>query len=451
MIILIGRDCAEAMGTRCLTEKSPWVHHTALGYALVGRVCEQSGMHSNDRKVLRTSISHEHYNVKTNLSLNEKVENDLLENNVFHEFRDDNENGLSVEDKKFLSIMNDNISVDAENSLVVPLPFKNERKLPNNKKEVYYRSKNCFDRLKLQNDKLAQCVEIMNKCLKSNYVEKVPRNESNPKDGFAWWIPMFPVTHPRKNKTRLVYDASASYYGTSLNQKLLKGPDSNNQLRGVLLRFRQGQIGFVADIEAMFNRFKVTDECKNYLRFFWFDNNDPGKPIVEYRSRSHIFGCTSSPAVANFCLKYTVRNESNSNPAKKYIEHSFYVDDGLGSANSVEEAITILKSSIDVLSRYSVRLHKILSSSPDVLAAFPEAERAEGCYDLKYEEIPTQRTLGVLWDAQQDEFFMEVVVPSREFTKRGILSVINSLYDPLGFVSPVVLGGHLFRRKIMPP
>ena len=108
----------------------------------------------------------------------------------------------------------------------------------------------------------------MKKSLLSNYVEKVPKDELNPKDGLAWWIPMFPVTHPRKNKTRLVYDASAVYSGTSLNQKLLKGPDSNNQLRGVLLRFRQGQVGFVADVEAMFNRFKVTKECKDYLRFF---------------------------------------------------------------------------------------------------------------------------------------------------------------------------------------
>lgn len=82
----------------------------------------------------------------------------------------------------------------------------------------------------------------------------------------------------------------------------------------------------------------------------------------------------------------------------------------------MNEAITTLESSIAVLSRYNVRLHKILSSPPDVLAAFPETERVERCYDLRYEEIPTQRALGVLWDAEQDEFFMEVKVPLREFS-----------------------------------
>ena len=82
-----------------------------------------------------------------------------------------------------------------------------------------------------------------------------------------WYVPIFPVIHPKKLKVRLVYDASASYQGTSLNDKLLVGPDLNNGLRGVLLRFREEKIAFAADIQSMFNNFLVPPEDKDYLRF----------------------------------------------------------------------------------------------------------------------------------------------------------------------------------------
>ena len=38
----------------------------------------------------------------------------------------------------------------------------------------------------------------------------------------------------------------------------------------------------------------------------------------------------------------------------------------------------------------------------------------------------------------------------KSFTRRGVLSVVNSLYDPLGFVAPVTIQGKLFLRKISP-
>ena len=45
---------------------------------------------------------------------------------------------------------------------------------------------------------------------------------------------------------------------------------------------------------------------------------------------------------------------------------------------------------------------------------------------------------------------MKADIPQKPFSKRGILSVINSLYDPVGLVSPVVLQGRLIQREIMP-
>ena len=114
----------------------------------------------------------------------------------------------------------------------------------------------------------------------------------------------------------------------SLNSVLHQGPDLNNQLRGVLIRFREKPIGFGSDVESMFNNFRVPKEQRDLLRFYWYKDNDPSKGIVPYRSCSHIFGCTSSPAVASYGLKYcaAIAPDEKNETAKRYINKSFYVD-----------------------------------------------------------------------------------------------------------------------------
>ena len=77
-----------------------------------------------------------------------------------------------------------------------------------------------------------------------------------------------------------------------------------NCLKRVLLRFRVHPIAFMADIEAMFCNFRVPVEQRDYLRFYWYKDNDITQPFVPYRSTSHDFRLGSSPAVAGYGLRY---------------------------------------------------------------------------------------------------------------------------------------------------
>ena len=54
------------------------------------------------------------------------------------------------------------------------------------------------------------------------------------------------------------------------------------------------------------------------------------------------------------------------------------------------------------------------------------------------------KVLGTLWDCDSDEFihsFSKIVERMRELipTKRNVLSILASLYDPLGVISPIVV------------
>ena len=51
-----------------------------------------------------------------------------------------------------------------------------------------------------------------------------------------------------------MFDCTARYKGTSLNDQPLIGPDLTNSLLGVLLRFRQKPVSLSSDIEAMFHK-----------------------------------------------------------------------------------------------------------------------------------------------------------------------------------------------------
>ena len=79
-----------------------------------------------------------------------------------------------------------------------------------------------------------------------------------------------------------------------------------------------------------------------------------------------------------------------------------------------------------------------MSNSREVLSEIPDRERARPTLDLDLENLPLERTLGVQWDVEKDAFLFKVHVPHQPSKKRGILSAVSSLYDPMGFVCPVI-------------
>lgn len=40
-------------------------------------------------------------------------------------------------------------------------------------------------------------------------------------------------------------------------------------------------------------------------------------------------------------------------------------------------------------------------------------------------------------------------MPEKPFTRRGVLSTVNSIYDPLGLAVPVLLEGRLLLQKLI--
>lgn len=242
-------------------------------------------------------------------------------------------------------------------------------------------------------------------------------------------------------KLRVAFDCGASFGGTSLNQELLQGPDLTSSLVGVLMRFQQETVVVMADVEAMFHQVRVSDEDTDLLRFLWWPGGNYNQELVEHKMLVHIFGATSSPSVATFALQKCATDflEEFGPEAAKTVKTNFYVDDCLKSTMDEDTAVTLCADLRSMLAKHGFQLTKCSSNSWKLLNVIPEENRAQGFQDLDLDEhsLPTERALGIQWCAESDQF--KVNHKGRPHTRRGLLSIVSSILDPLGFFAPVIL------------
>ena len=185
----------------------------------------------------------------------------------------------------------------------IGLPWKGDPpRLENNRSQAESRLQMLKKRLQRDAILREKYQDFMNDLLCKNYAKRLPNEDQSQKD--AWYLPHHPVFHPQKpDKVRVVFDCSAQYRGTSLNDQLLQGPDLTNTLVGVLTRFRQEQVAFMSDIEAMFYQVQVRPSDCNYLRFLWWPDGNLETEPEEYQMLVHLFGGPSSPSCANYALR----------------------------------------------------------------------------------------------------------------------------------------------------
>ena len=92
----------------------------------------------------------------------------------------------------------------------------------------------------------------------------------------------------------------------------------------------------------------------------------------------HLFGNSPSPAVATFGMRKAADDGEKEYGAnvRKFIREDFYVDDGLTSQTTDEDAINLVKVAQAALSTANLRLHKVASNSTTVMEAFAAEDRA---------------------------------------------------------------------------
>ena len=430
--LLIGANVPEAfwnLGDRRGKKKEPYAVKTPLGWTLIGPVGRQSE-HSSF-----------HVNFTSSRSKDMDIQKSLqrLWNMDFPEASFSTEPTLSIQDKQALHIMNTTVKKQTSGHYQLSLPWKKHPPdLHNNRPMAEKRLQGLKRRLERDQDLHIKYSETMKGNIDKGYVTEVPIEK---REEGVWFLPHHPVIHPRKpGKVRIVYDCAAKSGGQSLNDQLLKGPENNNTLVGVLLRFREGPYAISADIEGMFNQIEVTPDDRKYLRFLWWRDGNLSSTPQQYEVNVHLFGATSSPSVAGYCLRKVADDATEfSDDTLRTVHKNFYVDDCLKSSQTREKSLQLVKELPALLSSCGFKLTKWAGNDEEVLSQIAPENRTKPMVDLVLDDKPGEHVLGVKWDVDMDAFLFESIHKEHQFTRRGILSTVSTLYDPLGLVAPWIL------------
>ena len=120
---------------------------------------------------------------------------------------------------------------------------------------------------------------------------------------------------------------------------------------------------------------------------------------------------------------------------------NFYADDCLKSVEDEEEALEVAHELIGLCNKGGFKLNKWVSNNRTLLLSIPEESRSKEIKDLDFDQdvLPVERALGVQCCTETNSFQFKLNLQDKPLTRRGILSTVISIYDPLGMLAPVIL------------
>ena len=430
--LLLGADAHEAfrlIEQRCGKYGEPFGLHTTLGWSVFGSECESLRIKNEVcSKVSMLPLG----NTENDLC------NDLLQlmDKDFSDMNEYQKPCMSVGDRQALAMMEEQSAKVGSHHEIRLLWKMNNPELPNNREAALKRLNGLKLRFNRDSELYNKYRSKINEYIENGYASIVPDNDFTPR-GRTWYLPH----HCTGKKFRVVFDCGAKFRNTSINDKLLQGPDLCNNLIGVLLRFRQDPVAVSADIKGMFHQVFVAEQDRNALRFLWWPDDDLNRDPVDLRMNVFPFGLTCSPSCSSFALKKTARD--NLTKADKQtletVKNNFYVDDMLKSCASADEANQLIQQLQTLLRSGGFHLTKFASNSSMALRSVSENDRVEGTIPLNSQNDTTQQALGVTWNTVTDDLRVRMNVHERPFTRRGLLSAVSTIFDVLGIVQPFVL------------
>ena len=435
--LLIGDVCSSAFkplpGTMRLgAGDEPWAYKTQLGWCVQG---PYPGTRPGDgalasRICMRTSCKEIILGQMNRPDDTEDLVSDLK---------------YSVEDSKFLEILDEGMKQTADGHYSAPLPLRDDVTLPNNRAGALKRLSGLEAKFRRDPEYKERYVAVVDEMIDLGFAEVAPDEAAE----MVNYIPHHGVKKPAEplGPPRVVFDCSFEWMGASLNDALLQGPNLLNKMLGILMRFRLGKVGFVCDIQKMYYQFKVDTCHRDLLRFLWWPGGDVTKEPVDYRMTVHIFGAVSSSGVAAYGLRRIVDDHGHrfAEEAAEFIRRDFYVDDGQTARDSTDAAHKLFVESQRLLRMGGCRAHKLMSNSKEFMELVEAADHAKCSDDGMY------KALGIPWNVAQDMLCIMFIIKDvnpRHVTRRIILSILAAIYDPMGFAAPLVLEAKLIFQEI---
>lgn len=437
-VLLIGQDHANLITNRQtidIPNNGPLVSKTRLGWAVHGPV----------------NIKGENFGSMVCCMAHTETLEEMVNNQFKLENFDVNEDKNEVENSKVVEFAEKTLK-KVDGHYEVCLPWKeNVTTLPDSlplaKQRLLHLERTLLKDNKLKNSYKSQ----MEKLFKTGYARKI--NFADLKKVQRYWIlPHFPVVNPKKPQKppRIVFDAAAKVEKQSLNDFLHPGPDWLCSILGILIRFRKHQVAFTGDICEMFNRVKIQEDDTFAQCFLWRDLNTK-LPIQIYQMKAMLFGLNCAPFLAQFVKNFNAVEYKNEYPdAYEAITKNHYMDDFVDSKDDLNEAVKLINEVIKVHRFGDFNIRSFISNNRELIQNIPKESVAEDMFNENPKDI--HKVLGLFWNTITDNFHFlyefykinpEIMNNGKVPTKREVLQTLMTIFDPLGFLTPITIKGKI--------
>ncbi|XP_044005465.1 uncharacterized protein LOC122850372 [Aphidius gifuensis] len=236
----------------------------------------------------------------------------------------------------------------------------------------------------------------------------------------------------------------------SLNDLLYDGPCLLNNLSDVITRWRRYKIVFSADVEKMYRQIFIHEDDQEKQRILW--RPTPTEQIKSYTLKTVTYGLKPAPFLALATLRQLEKDEGINYPlTSSVISQESYVDDIFSGANTPLECMEKIEQLRALFKAGGFPLKKWLSNNDTILSVVPPEDREQSS-TLNIQDVEVFKQLGVQWHRKDDTFTFSSPSVSNNTrlnaTKREVLSKVAQLFDPLGWITPVIVTGKIFLQKL---
>lgn len=416
---------------------SPVAQNTQLGWILSGRVSQTD---ESSQRVVNF-----HLQIKEDSLLKQfweiEREPDLIKKK------------LTKEEVRCEEIYESTTTRNSEGRYVVKLPFResNPKCVHGKSKEIAMRRFNYLERKLKKNPMLrVEYAKVLSDYLEQKHMEEIT-DQLKVEDPYAVYLPHHAVIREDKQttKVRIVFDASCKGVNhVSLNDTLMVGPKLQQDLRHILMRWRTHPFCIIADIVQMYRQVVVNDSDVDFQRIVWRPN--PDQPIQYFKLLRLTFGTSCAPYLAVKTIQRLAKDEQLQHPlAAKITLEDFYMDDLLTGCETEKEAIEIYMDMERLMCKAGFQLQKWCSNSP-ILLDHIEGHHQNSDETFMFKINDTIKVLGIAWNKTTDRFEYTFNLPDVDepISKRKVLSDIARLYDPMGWVAPVLITAKIFMQKL---
>ncbi|CAK1589887.1 unnamed protein product [Parnassius mnemosyne] len=264
------------------------------------------------------------------------------------------------------------------------------------------------------------------------------------------YIPHHGVQRPESTTTalRVVFNGSCkTSTGSSLNDVMYAGPNLQQDLQELLIKWRQFEIVFTADIEKMFRQIWIHQDDQLLQKIIWRDC--PSSALQDLQLCTVTYGTKAAPFLAMMTLKRLANDERRndySTTAIQTLEKAMYMDDLLYGAHSMTSALELQQELIRLLQSGGFNLRKWNSNKEELL----NINNNQDNKNFNFKHAHSSKTLGLSWISKQDIFTFQTKITDSEkkCTKRSLLSEISKQFDPIGLIAPITLRLKLLFQKV---